>query len=529
MRDAPMRVAALREALAFGRPLLAGLLLLGAAGCTVLTPDETAQPPENGSAAAIPPASGNESFPNLGSVPDQAPAVPSATERQNVIEGLSADRANAHYTDQDLKGQPAGVSLAPPEPQPQPQTFSTESAPLAAPTEPVETVPAGSNDTGPTSEAPAVEAPAAETSSADAIPAPSEPAAAPLTPAGSAMTSPPPAAPAPDAVPPPPDPEPAAAADPAAPATAAMPGAPAATQTAESMPAAPAVTPAASPAMPSTSAALPLPGQPGTIVPPVSTAPTQPAAAPTPMPAGIPEPAQPGTVIPPPANPPAGSIAASAMPAQPAITATPLAPPPSLPVLPPATTVASVVPSVAYPYQSVYSRPASYSSEAVTVDMSAVEGGGAPDFYPAALASAYAPSPATYAPQATVAAYQPAPGVAGGPAGMIYFGEGAAGLDANDRAVLKSVAQIYRQRGGYIRLVGHASQDGGKAAGFAAQQANLDLSWARAKAVASQLVRDGVSPGAIETAGAGDSQPLYVESTAAAEAGNRRVEIYFVY
>ena len=191
--------------------------------------------------------------------------------------------------------------------------------------------------------------------------------------------------------------------------------------------------------------------------------------------------------------------------------------------MPPATTVASVVPSGPFPYQSASSRPATYASGAVTVDMSAIDGGGASPYYPASLANAYAPP--TYS---QPAAYAPATG-AGGPAGMIYFGKGAAGLDASAREVLQSVAAIYRQRGGYIRLVGHASQDGGSAADFAAQQANLQLSWARANAVARELARQGVDPGAIETAAVGDSQPLYVESSATGEAANRRVEIYLVY
>ncbi len=507
MRKALMRDSTLRDALAFGRPLLAGLFMLGVAGCTSMSADEAAQPPADGSAAAIPPPSSNESFPNLGSVPDQAPAVPSAAERQTVIEGLSSDRSHAHYTDQELNGNTGGAALAPPEPAPAPEIISTEPAPEAAPTQPVETLPETPSEEQPEAAAPTedqpasatpsetqplAEPPAPEPSSSEATPDASAPAAAeattvppasePLTQASSAMTAPPPAAPAADG---PPPPEPQVAAVPA----------PAAAVPATSEPTAPST--ASMPSQPA-SAGVPLPGQPGTVVPPVNTA----------MPSTLPAP--------------------STMPAQPAITAEPIASPPmpaatAMPAMPPATTVASGVPSGPFPYQSASSRPATYASGAVTVDMSAIDGGGAQPYYPASLANAYAP-PAYSQP----AAYAPGPG-AGGPAGMIYFGEGAAGLDASDRAVLQSVAAIYRQRGGYIRLVGHASQDGGGAADFAAQQANLQLSWARANAVARELARQGVDPGAIETAAVGDSQPAYVESSATGEAANRRVEIYLVY
>jgi outer membrane protein OmpA-like peptidoglycan-associated protein len=166
-------------------------------------------------------------------------------------------------------------------------------------------------------------------------------------------------------------------------------------------------------------------------------------------------------------------------------------------------------------------RPASYASDAVTVDMSAVDrGGGAPSFYPSAMSDAYAPVPTMTQP---AMAYSPGSG--GGPAGMIYFGEGGAKLDGSDREVLKSVAAIYRQRGGVIRVVGHSSRDG--AADDAGQQANLKLSWARANAVARELARDGIDPGAIQADALGDSQPIYLETTAAGRAANRRVEIYF--
>src|SRR6266850_2482551 len=60
---------------------------------------------------------GNESFPNLGSVPDQPPAATPAAERQTIVDGLIADRKNASYSDVPLSGQPSS-SVPPPAPEP---------------------------------------------------------------------------------------------------------------------------------------------------------------------------------------------------------------------------------------------------------------------------------------------------------------------------------------------------------------------------------------------------------------------------
>ena len=66
------------------------------------------------------------------------------------------------------------------------------------------------------------------------------------------------------------------------------------------------------------------------------------------------------------------------------------------------------------------------------------------------------PAPArTQAPQTEPV---PAPVAAGGQlVAVIYFGHGSSQLDGKDRAVLRDVASLHRQRGGTIRVVGHAS------------------------------------------------------------------------
>ena len=54
---------------------------------------------------------------------------------------------------------------------------------------------------------------------------------------------------------------------------------------------------------------------------------------------------------------------------------------------------------------------------------------------------------------------------------------------------------------------------------------NMDLSRARAEAVRTALVRDGVDPSRIEARGFGETAPLASNRTAAGRLQNRRVEI----
>jgi outer membrane protein OmpA-like peptidoglycan-associated protein len=55
-------------------------------------------------------------FPNLSTVPDEAPMTTTAEERGRIAEGLVADRGEAEYTDEVLTGQPQVAAAAPPPP-----------------------------------------------------------------------------------------------------------------------------------------------------------------------------------------------------------------------------------------------------------------------------------------------------------------------------------------------------------------------------------------------------------------------------
>lgn len=136
-----------------------------------------------------------EGFPNLSTVPGESPQASSRASRDNLSEGLSADRSNARYSDQSLT---AESTLIPPAAPPPPAVRQTPAAPPAPATP---QAPAAA----PTPSAPA---PARQAAAA----APAAPPAPTATPAPAATPAPT-AAPAPSAAPatpPPPPPTPAA-------------------------------------------------------------------------------------------------------------------------------------------------------------------------------------------------------------------------------------------------------------------------------------------------------------------------------
>lgn len=86
--------------------LLAASLLI--AGCS--------SSKEEQAAAETQPEQGSEEFPNLGTVPDQAPESTPKIEREKLLQELAADRDNAEYTDEILDEDTARVPAAEPPP-----------------------------------------------------------------------------------------------------------------------------------------------------------------------------------------------------------------------------------------------------------------------------------------------------------------------------------------------------------------------------------------------------------------------------
>ena len=109
----------------------------------------------------------------------------------------------------------------------------------------------------------------------------------------------------------------------------------------------------------------------------------------------------------------------------------------------------------------------------------------------------------------------------------ILFPKGSADLDARDRRILNDVFRLHRQRGGKMRVIGHASLRTRNLDAAAHKMVNYRISMARADSVARELIRRGVRADEISVDARADSEPIYYEFMPSGEAGNRRAEIYF--
>ncbi len=109
----------------------------------------------------------------------------------------------------------------------------------------------------------------------------------------------------------------------------------------------------------------------------------------------------------------------------------------------------------------------------------------------------------------------------------ILFTKGSAELDARGRRILDDVFRLHRQRGGTMRVSGHASLRTRNLDAGTHRTVNYRISAARADSVARELMRRGVRADEISVDARTDSEPVYYEIRPSGEAGNRRAEIYF--
>ncbi|WP_404426412.1 OmpA family protein [Thalassospira australica] len=121
------------------------------------------------------------------------------------------------------------------------------------------------------------------------------------------------------------------------------------------------------------------------------------------------------------------------------------------------------------------------------------------------------------------------PSVNGVQIAQIQFGHGSSNLSGTDNNVLNQVAQAWRQTGGILRIIGHASMRTANMSLEEHMAINRQVSERRASAVVSQLVSLGVNPDAIFVGADGSADPRYYEGVPDGEAGNRRVEIFMDY
>jgi outer membrane protein OmpA-like peptidoglycan-associated protein len=201
---------------------------------------------------------------------------------------------------------------------------------------------------------------------------------------------------------------------------------------------------------------------------------------------------------------PAAPPPAPAVPAAASSTAAVSAPPPAPSPVPPqaAKAAPSVASSTSAPARTA--GAAASTNGAVTVDTSALDAYGPP-------------------------LGDPLTGATGGEqVATIQFAHSSSRLDDRDRAILQQVAAIQRQSGGNLVVVGHASSRTQQLDKVEHEIANLDISMARANAVADALVASGVQRERVVVEAVSDSEPMFAESMPTGEAGNRRAEIYLV-
>jgi len=107
----------------------------------------------------------------------------------------------------------------------------------------------------------------------------------------------------------------------------------------------------------------------------------------------------------------------------------------------------------------------------------------------------------------------------------IRFNTGSAKLTSGARREIRKAVAAFKQRGGGVHVIGHASSRTRNLNPQRHQLANFRVSYDRANAVARELRRLGVAATAIRVSAVSDTQPAFLEVMPAGEAGNRRVEI----
>jgi len=244
------------------------------------------------------------------------------------------------------------------------------------------------------------------------------------------------------------------------------------------------------------------------------------AAAPSAGPAALPD--LPTTKAPQPstaAAPPAPILAErTATPSAPPV-ATSAPPPPQLRPGAPAPAVPPSAPAATIAERPSWQPAAGDPFETVVVSSSGVD----------ASSSAYASPSAGDGTLASRVGNIPDAGSARGRSikvATIQFANGSADLDSRDRTILRNVVALQRERGGVIRIVGHASSRTANMDPVNHKLVNYEVSNERAEMVAKTLSQMGARAQDIVIVAKADANPLYYEVMPSGEAGNRRTEVY---
>jgi outer membrane protein OmpA-like peptidoglycan-associated protein len=114
------------------------------------------------------------------------------------------------------------------------------------------------------------------------------------------------------------------------------------------------------------------------------------------------------------------------------------------------------------------------------------------------------------------------------PVAVVLFPGDTTSIDAQARNEIRAAVAAYHARGdrGFVRVVGHSSGRTGNMSDVRHMEVTFNKSQARAKAVARELIQEGVPADKVLVDAVGDAQPVYRESMPQGEDGNRRAEIF---
>jgi outer membrane protein OmpA-like peptidoglycan-associated protein len=220
-----------------------------------------------------------------------------------------------------------------------------------------------------------------------------------------------------------------------------------------------------------------------------------PPAAPRAVPAPPPPPALRAEAVPPP------PLATRPMPPQPSLAQRP--PPPPQP--PPAPRVSTAAPAAGTPRTSL--PPSRIVFGPPPSDIAIVQNGST-----GPVGAAPVPGPLSLDPASQVA--------------IVTFDQGSAKLTSRARRIIREVAEMQRQRGGRLHIVGHSSSWTRDMNLVRHNMINFGLSLDRANVVARELLQLGITGHDLTIGALSDSRPLFFEVMPSGEAGNRRVELY---
>lgn len=111
----------------------------------------------------------------------------------------------------------------------------------------------------------------------------------------------------------------------------------------------------------------------------------------------------------------------------------------------------------------------------------------------------------------------------------VPFAVGSAVLDNSHTVILKKVVRLFKQFGGVIRVVGHASQRTRDMDPDKHEWVNFNISMDRAENTAIRLARLGIPANSIIIMARSDSEQLSDEHMPSTESENRRADIYIEY